>query len=203
MTEFCGGGELFDHIIDRGRFSERCASKIVKQILSAIKHLHDRNICHRDLKPENILFESKSKEAQVKLIDFGLSKYFSVKNPIKDSRRDEQALMRTKTGTPYYMAPEVLDGAYDETCDMWSLGVITYCLLCGYPPFNADNDQQLFRKIKTCDYEFYMPEWGSVSDEAKNFIEGLLKLDPKNRMTPEMALAHPWITGGTKQVALN
>lgn len=79
VTEFCGGGELFDHIIDRGRFSEVYAGRIVKQILSAIKHLHDRNICHRDLKPENILFESKSKDAQVKLIDFGLSKYFSVK----------------------------------------------------------------------------------------------------------------------------
>jgi calcium-dependent protein kinase len=78
VTEFCGGGELYDHIIDKGKFSEPLAAKIMKQILSAIKHLHDRNICHRDLKPENILFESKSKEAQVKLIDFGLSKYFKV-----------------------------------------------------------------------------------------------------------------------------
>jgi calcium-dependent protein kinase len=77
VTEFCGGGELFEHIIERGRLSEQYGSKIVKQILSAIKHLHDRQICHRDLKPENILFESKSKDAQVKLIDFGLSKYFS------------------------------------------------------------------------------------------------------------------------------
>jgi calcium-dependent protein kinase len=77
VTEYCGGGELFDHIIERGKFGEVGASRVVKQVLSAIKHLHDRNICHRDLKPENILFESKSKEAQVKLIDFGLSKYFS------------------------------------------------------------------------------------------------------------------------------
>ena len=79
VTEFCGGGELFEHIIARGRFSESYASKIIKQVLSAIKHLHDKNICHRDLKPENILFESKSKEAQVKLIDFGLAKYFTPK----------------------------------------------------------------------------------------------------------------------------
>ncbi len=68
--------------------------------------------------------------------------------------------METRIGTPYYMAPEVLDGAYTEACDMWSLGVITYCLLCGYPPFNAESDAQLFIKIKKCDYEFYMPEWG-------------------------------------------
>ena len=83
------------------------------------------------------------------------------------------------------MAPEVLDGAYDQACDMWSLGVITYCLLCGYPPFNADNDQLLFKKIKQCDYEFHLPEWGQVSDSAKRFIQGLLKIDTKLRMTPE------------------
>ena len=136
VTEFCGGGELFEHIIARGKFNESYAAKIIKQVLSAIKHLHDKNICHRDLKPENILFETKSKEAQIKLIDFGLSKYFTPKGC-----GDNMNLMKTKIGTPYYMAPEVLEGAYDETCDMWSIGVITYCILCGYPPFNADNDQ--------------------------------------------------------------
>ena len=123
------------------------------------------------------------------LIDFGLSKYFSVDNKKRNdlgcSDLREQTLMKTKIGTPYYMAPEVLDGAYDQTCDMWSLGVITYCLLCGYPPFNAESDLQLFRKIKSCDYEFHLPEWGTVSDEAKNFIEKLLQLNPKSRMTPE------------------
>lgn len=193
VTEFCCGGELFDHIIERGAFSEQLASKIVKQILSAIKHLHDRNICHRDLKPENILFESKSKEAQVKLIDFGLSKYFKAEQrQLADP--EERPVMKTKIGTPYYMAPEVLDGEYDQTCDMWSLGVITYCMLCGYPPFNAETDLQLFRKIKTCDYEFHLPEWGPVSGEAKRFIENLLQLEPSHRLTPEQALAHPWIT---------
>jgi len=135
VTEFCGGGELFEHIIQRGRFTESYAAKIIKQVLSAIKHLHDKNICHRDLKPENVLFESKSREAQVKLIDFGLSKYFTPKGT-----GEIPSLMRTRIGTPYYMAPEVLDGAYDEACDMWSIGVITYCLLCGYPPFNAETD---------------------------------------------------------------
>lgn len=87
------------------------------------------------MKPENILFESKSKEAQVKLIDFGLAKYY---NKIAGAAH---TVMKTRIGTPYYMAPEVIDGAYDESCDMWSIGVITYCLLCGYPPFNADTDQ--------------------------------------------------------------
>jgi calcium-dependent protein kinase len=80
------------------------------------------------------LFESRSKEASVKLIDFGLSKFYPKGN------LNSSNLMQTRIGTPYYMAPEVLDGAYDETCDMWSIGVIAYCLLCGYPPFNADTD---------------------------------------------------------------
>lgn len=133
VTEYCGGGELFHHIIERGRFSEAYAAKIIKQVLSAIKHLHDKGICHRDLKPENILFESKSRDAQVRLIDFGLAKFFKT-NGLKLTP------LKTRIGTPYYMAPEVLEGNYDETCDMWSIGVITYCLLCGYPPFNAETD---------------------------------------------------------------
>ena len=83
------------------------------------------------------------------------------------------------------MAPEVLDGAYDEACDMWSLGVITYCLLCGYPPFNAETDAKLFLKIKTCDYDFNNPIWVSMSPESKDFIRNLLKPNPKDRMTPE------------------
>lgn len=82
--------------------------------------------------------------------------------------------MKTKIGTPYYMAPEVLDGAYDEACDMWSIGIITYCLLCGYPPFTADSDQQLFKKIKLCDYEFHDPEWSQISTSAKDFISQLI-----------------------------
>ena len=85
------------------------------------------------MKPENIIFESKGKDAYIRLIDFGLAKFF-------DTRRSGKS-MKTKIGTPYYMAPEVLDGAYDEACDMWSIGVITYCLLCGYPPFTGDTDQ--------------------------------------------------------------
>lgn len=101
----------------------------------------------------------------MKLIDFGLAKFFTPKGS-----SDIPSLMKTRIGTPYYMAPEVLEGAYDETCDMWSIGVITYCLLCGYPPFNAESDIQLFRKIKLCDYEFHEPEWTTVSQDAKNFI---------------------------------
>jgi calcium-dependent protein kinase len=92
--------------------------------------------------------------------------------------------MKTKIGTPYYMAPEVIEGSYNESCDMWSLGVITYTIICGYHPFDASNDNELYKKIKTGIYEFHDPEWEDISEEAKDFISKLLKTDPKQRMTP-------------------
>ena len=107
-----------------------------------MKHLHDLGVVHRDLKPENILFDRDF--STVKLIDFGMSKILE----------DENALMNTKLGTPYYISPEVLKGKYDKSCDMWSIGVITYVLLTGEPPFYGKNAAALFNKIKTCDFEF-------------------------------------------------
>ena len=99
--EYVDGGELFERILEFGRFNEKDASKIISQILSAVGHLQDRDICHRDLKPENILFASKEDDAPVKLIDFGLSKMI---NGVEH--------MTTQVGTPYYVSPEVLDGKY-------------------------------------------------------------------------------------------
>ena len=145
------------------------------------------------MKPENILFESLSskKEPVIKLIDFGLSKYFNLEA--------NEFIMNTRIGTPYYMAPEVLEGSYSQACDMWSIGVITYCLLCGYPPFNEDNEQLLFRKITLCDYEFEEADWSSISPEAKHFVSKLMQQNPSKRLTPEEALNHPWLTQNTKQ----
>lgn len=103
VMEFCNGGELFDRIIHKGKYAETDAATIIKKLLSAITHLHDRGICHRDIKPENLIFESKKDDAEIKLIDFGLSKYVS-----------PHEKMHTKVGTPYYVAPEVLRGRYDK-----------------------------------------------------------------------------------------
>lgn len=110
--------------------------------MQALKHLHDMGVVHRDLKPENILFNSNLQI--VKLIDFGMSKIL----------QDENALMNTKLGTPYYISPEILKGKYDKSCDMWSIGVIAFVLLAGEPPFWGRNAAELFKKIKTCDYDF-------------------------------------------------
>ena len=185
----CEGGELYSQLVE-DKFSEQKAAKIIKQTLSAIKHIHKRGICHRDLKLENIMLTStacSSKDPFIKVIDFGLSKYF---------KQDDCHLMVSKTGTPYYMAPEVLQGKYDEMCDMWSIGVVAYSMLAGYPPFNVgigESDALLYRRIECCDYEFLEEDWDEVSEEAKDFIGHLLEPNLKKRMKPEDAIKHPWI----------
>lgn len=125
VTELCTGGELFDRIIaktqsEEGHYSEHDAAEVVKSILEGIGYCHDvKHICHRDLKPENFLFKSTDEHAQIKIIDFGLSRHETFNNPNSAPQK-----MKTKVGTPYYVAPEVLKKDYDKSCDMWSIGVI-------------------------------------------------------------------------------
>ncbi|CAM9168321.1 unnamed protein product [Discosporangium mesarthrocarpum] len=100
--------------------------------------------------------------------------------------------MTTRVGTPYYIAPEVLEKLYDKACDLWSIGVITYILLCGYPPFFGDNDYEIFQSVQRVEFQFLSPEWDEISDEAKDFISKLLLREPAKRLTAGQALAHPW-----------
>ena len=177
ITELCTGGELFDRIIQKtnsaeGHFSERDAAKLIRDICDAIAYCHDvKQIVHRDLKPENFLYKTADDDAPIKIIDFGLS------------RHDTQnfGVMKTKVGTPYYVAPEVLKRDYTKSCDVWSIGVITYILLCGYPPFYGDSDTEIFESVRVGRYDFPSPEWDDISDEAKDFVNSLLKLDPSAR----------------------
>ena len=152
--------------------------------------MHDKGIAHRDLKPENMLMTTKGADAEVKITDFGLSKFF-----------DEQtSVMKTPCGTPGYIAPEVLlMKGYDKACDVWSLGVIVYILLCGFPPFYADNDAQLFERIKKGKYEFLKPYWDPVSDTAKAFIQRMLVVDPRQRATCAELLQHEWLKKEAEQ----
>ncbi|XP_053173953.1 MAP kinase-activated protein kinase 2-like [Scomber japonicus] len=189
VMECMDGGELFSHIQDRGNnaFTEREASDIMKSIGEAIHFLHSINIAHRDIKPENLLYTSKSPDALLKLTDFGFAKEITTINSLA-----------TPCFTPYYVAPEVLGPEkYDRSCDMWSLGVIMYILLCGYPPFFSHQGLAISpgmkRRICKGQYEFPKTEWSDVSEEAKQLICHLLKTEPTQRMSITEFINHPWI----------
>ncbi|KAF1317761.1 Camk/camk1 protein kinase, partial [Globisporangium splendens] len=184
VTEFVSGGELFDRIVEKTFYTEKEARDLVKILLSAIKYCHDKDVVHRDLKPENLLLMSADDDASIKLADFGFAKTVT---------KDDEGLVTT-CGTPGYVAPEILEGtAYGKPVDIWSIGVITYILLAGYPPFHDDSQPVLFRKIRKGKYQYDSPYWDNVSDDAKDFISRMLVVDPKNRATAQDLLEHRWI----------
>ena len=189
VMEKCQGGELFDKIIEKLQkgtiFTEREAAKIFRQLIEAVAYCHKEGICHRDLKPENLLLSTKLDDSPIKVIDFGLSNIF------KDKSGNE-TLMSSKVGTAYYVSPEVLAGLYNEKCDIWSSGIILYILLCGDPPFNGQNDNIIYKKIKLKKFEYTNPIWKNISDQAKNLINSMLS-EPELRPTAEEVLQHPWV----------
>ncbi|GAB1285912.1 Calcium/calmodulin-dependent protein kinase type 1G [Apodemus speciosus] len=186
VMQLVSGGELFDRILERGVYTEKDASLVIQQVLSAVKYLHENGIVHRDLKPENLLYLTPEENSKIMITDFGLSKM------------EQNGVMSTACGTPGYVAPEVLaQKPYSKAVDCWSIGVITYILLCGYPPFYEETESKLFEKIKEGYYEFESPFWDDISESAKDFICHLLEKDPNERYTCEKALRHPWIDGNT------
>ncbi|XP_010879226.1 calcium/calmodulin-dependent protein kinase IGa isoform X1 [Esox lucius] len=186
VMQLVSGGELFDRIIDRGVYTEKDASQLVRQVLQAVNYLHENSIVHRDLKPENLLYFNSDENSKIMISDFGLSKM------------SDHGVMSTACGTPGYVAPEVLaQKPYSKAVDCWSIGVITYILLCGYPPFFEDNETRLFSKIMRADYAFHSPFWDNISESAKDFIRNMMQKHPHKRFTTEQALRHPWIIGKT------
>lgn len=181
VTELLKGGELFDELARRRKFTEKDCGKIIKQVLEALAYCHAKNIVHKDLKPENILLESKKDIESIKLIDFGTAQRFT--------RGDK---MTTVIGTPYYVAPEVLRGSYDEKCDIWGVGVIMFILLSGTPPFNGKDDDAIMKAVAKGNYEFRPNKWRGVSREAKDLISKMLVLDTEDRISAQQALDHPW-----------
>jgi calcium-dependent protein kinase len=181
--------------------------------MSAVKYMHDHGIVHRDLKFENIMFENKTQDAEVKVIDFGLSKKFMDNRlgtmhegvgtfvclcSLPPPSRRPSTLHSTKTsiieGTLYSMSPQVLQGVYTASADLWSCGVITYMLLSSHRPFYHKRRNVMIDRIMRADFSFEKDYWKPISDEAKNFIDQLLVLDPKKRMDAGQALEHIWLS---------
>ncbi|EDW50905.1 GM26797 [Drosophila sechellia] len=168
----------------KGSYTEKDASHLIRQILEAVDYMHEQGVVHRDLKPENLLYYSPDDDSKIMISDFGLSKM------------EDSGIMATACGTPGYVAPEVLaQKPYGKAVDVWSIGVISYILLCGYPPFYDENDANLFAQILKGDFEFDSPYWDEISESAKHFIKNLMCVTVEKRYTCKQALAHAWISG--------
>jgi calcium-dependent protein kinase len=178
----CAGGELFDRIAEIGHFSERAAADLMRTIVSVVNHCHTMNVVHRDLKPENFLLSEKGAKGVLKATDFGLSRFFVEGRPLNEI-----------VGSPFYVAPEVLQKKYSKEADIWSCGVILYILLCGWPPFHGDSTQQIFRNIMTQPLDLKSDPWDKISPAAKDCVKRMLCRDASKRLTAAQLLKHPWM----------
>ena len=183
ITELCPGGELFQQIINKGPFNEKYTAFVMYQIFSAVNYCHKMHIVHRDLKPENILIVSKDQDGYptIKVCDFGTSKIF-----------EKGKIERKFVGSSFYMAPEVIKQKYNEKCDLWSCGVIMYILLSARPPFDGEDDDEIFKKVAIGKYDLESPPFNKLSKNAIDLIKKLLTMDINRRINAEQALNHPW-----------
>ncbi|KAL3268756.1 hypothetical protein HHI36_007858, partial [Cryptolaemus montrouzieri] len=214
VFEKINGGQLLRRIQEYRYFSEAAAAEIVREIASALRFMHAKGIAHRDLKPENILCVHKDRLCPIKICDFDLGSGIRFQTSVSSPLATPQLL--TPVGSAEFMAPEVVEAfigendstVYDKRCDLWSLGVITYILLCGYPPFSGkcgrdcgwergDNcsacQELLFHSIQEGQYDFPESEWDDISDEAKDLIRSLLVKCASKRISAERVLEHPWL----------
>ncbi|KAI3832509.1 hypothetical protein MKW98_002055 [Papaver atlanticum] len=182
VMELCGGGELFDRIIQKGHYSEKKAAELARVIVGVVQTCHSLGVMHRDLKPENFLFVNQKENSPLKTIDFGLSIFFKPGETFYDV-----------VGSPYYVAPEVLRKRYSPEADVWSAGVIIYILLSGVPPFWAETEQGIFEQVLHGDLDFSSEPWPSISESAKDLVKRMLIRDPKKRLTAHQVLCHPWV----------
>jgi len=191
IMELCSGKEVFDRVSNAGYLNEMRAARIVKQMLLAVKYLHERGIVHRDLKPENFLFASDAEDAPLKLIDFGLA-----------TKLEKGQRLTTDCGTPGYKAPQVLNKNYNELCDVWSVGVIMFILLVGFPPFYSRDEETMTVREKILGGNFKFPDEDEsipqakrivFSPKAKHMVQSMLTLDDTKRPTATELLSDDWL----------
>lgn len=186
VLEWMEGGGLFDRIYNC--HDEMIVKEIFRKLVDGVRYCHKLGIVHRDLKPENILYKSYDNTSDIKISDFGVAKYF---NSIDNNNK-----LYSAVGTPSYTAPEVIIGkGYNEKCDIWSLGIILYIMLCGYLPFSIKEDEPLeilYDKISKGSFSFPEKEWKNISNKAKEVIKKLLIINPNNRPSAEMILEFDW-----------
>lgn len=195
VLEYLQGGELFDRIRQKKKFTEAEASSLMRKIVSAVAYMHSKGVVHRDIKPENLLFVDHTADAEIKIIDFGFAKVKVVNQPLQ-----------TPCFTLHYAAPEVLAqttrrSGYDEACDLWSLGVILYTMLSGQVPFQrsgspSNTAANIMERIKLGDFKFEGQQWSAISQPARDLIQGLLTVDPSERLTISEVQNHEWLASG-------
>ncbi|XP_021274833.1 calcium-dependent protein kinase 28-like isoform X2 [Herrania umbratica] len=187
VMELCEGGELLDRILAKkdSRYSEKDAAVVVRQMLKVAAECHLRGLVHRDMKPENFLFKSTREDSPLKATDFGLSDF------IRPGKRFQDIV-----GSAYYVAPEVLKRRSGPESDVWSIGVITYILLCGKRPFWDKTEDGIFKEVLKNKPDFRRKPWPTISNSAKDFVKKLLVKDPQARLTAAQALSHPWVREG-------
>ncbi|XP_030049798.1 caM kinase-like vesicle-associated protein [Microcaecilia unicolor] len=191
IQELATGGDVFDWILDQGYYTEKDASNVIRQVLEAVAYLHSLHIIHRNLKLENLMYYTQNNHSKVVLRDFYLSRF-------------DSGEITEPCGTPEYLAPEVVARhRYGRPVDCWAVGVITFILLSGNPPFydedeeenNETHNRNIFRKILAGDYEFDSPYWDEISPSAKELVSRLMEVDQDQRITAQEALGHIWICG--------
>ncbi|GAA0186443.1 non-receptor serine/threonine protein kinase [Lithospermum erythrorhizon] len=187
VMELCEGGELLDRILAKkdGRYTEKDAAIVVRQMLKVAAECHLHGLVHRDMKPENFLLKSTKVDSPLKATDFGLSDFIRPGRKFKDI-----------VGSAYYVAPEVLRRRSGPESDVWSIGVITYILLCGRRPFWDKTEDGIFKEVIRNKPDFRRKPWPTISTSAKDFVKKLLVNDPHARLTAAQALSHPWVREG-------